>query len=153
LTGEKGKPYFKDGQKDENAGNIHFSISHSGDYWICAVGRLRIGADIQEVKPAGNMAVAKRFFHPAEYEYLVKNKEKGFFDIWTAKESYVKYTGTGISNDFSKFSVIDENEKFVREINGTEIRFIDFEAAKEEYKLCVCSENISSVEMRQIVNE
>ena len=140
LEGEKGKPYFRD-TKD-----LHFSISHSGKCWVCALGTARIGVDLQETKGHNNMEVAKRFFNKNEYEYLKNTSKEEFFDIWVAKESYVKYTGTGIADNFSNFSVIGSNKRFVEKLNGADIRFVPFD---QGYRLCVCSERIVGVEVKR----
>lgn len=39
---QKKKPRF------QNAESIHFSISHSGDWWSCAVSTEEVGLDIQQ---------------------------------------------------------------------------------------------------------
>ena len=59
-TGEFGKPYI-------SGDNIHYNISHSGDYVVCAVSNHEIGVDIQKVT-GDHMKLAKRFFHPMEWE-------------------------------------------------------------------------------------
>ena len=101
---ERGKPYFP------NLPELHFSISHSGAYWVCAFSAYPIGVDIQKhVKKKGESQaeaadrfgkMAKRFFHPREARWVNEDPGKRFFQIWAAKESYVKYAGTGIGADF-----------------------------------------------------
>jgi hypothetical protein len=55
------------------------------------------------------LRLAKRFFHPEEQDYLfgatTNEQATRFFDIWTKKESYLKYQGTGIDRDLGSFSV------------------------------------------------
>ena len=65
---EKGKPYFP------KYPEIQFSISHSGDYWACAVAQCAVGMDLQEHVRLKNetreqaavrfLKMARRFFHP-----------------------------------------------------------------------------------------
>ena len=94
VTGEKGKPYFKDFP------DLHFSISHSGQMVLVALSDRVVGADIQEWKEL-KADIAGRFFHPKETAYLrglpASASEKAFFDLWCLKESYIKYTGEGLS--------------------------------------------------------
>ena len=78
VVSARGKPAFAD------LPGLHFSISH------CR----------QE-------AITRRFFHPREQAWLTQYPE-AFFSLWTAKESVVKWSGKGIGEDFSRFSVIDE---------------------------------------------
>ncbi len=99
---DKGKPYFPFEE------GLHFSISHSGPHWAVALSPMPIGLDIQEERDCKAAAIAKRFFHPDEYEFLKAHDFAPFFAVWTAKESYVKFTGQGIGDDFSQFSVVQQ---------------------------------------------
>ena len=106
LRTEKGKPYF------EACPQIHFSISHSKAYWACVVADGPVGLDLQYHKEGRLESIARRFFHPQEAAWLDSLSEdmgrQAFFDVWTAKESYVKWTGEGIDRHFKDFSVADE---------------------------------------------
>lgn len=83
--GEWGKPYFPAFPQ------LHFSITHSGDTWMCAFGDAPLGLDYQIARPCRKEALSRRFFHPLEQEYL-KAHPDAFFPLWSAKESYIKYT-------------------------------------------------------------
>ena len=86
-----GKPFLR-GRDD-----VHFNISHSGDFIACALSPAPIGIDVQTLVPA-NLKVAKRFFTEDEYNYIVEEDSSArFCRVWTMKESYVKYLGSGIS--------------------------------------------------------
>lgn len=91
---EKGRPYFPD------LPDVYFSIAHSGDMAVCAVSDVPVGVDIQEWRDM-KADVAGRFFHPAEAEHLKHlggdEYKKDFFALWCLKESYIKYTGNGLS--------------------------------------------------------
>ena len=110
LRAENGKPYFAD------PGMPHFSLSHSGNFIVCAVGPAPCGIDIQahvfpgkSRDPAYLIRLAQRYFHPDETEQL-KNAgdiREQFFHQWAAKESYVKFTGEGITGKFSSFSTLN----------------------------------------------
>lgn len=105
--GEWGKPSLK------YHSDIHFSLSHSGDYAICSIGDKPIGNDIERVRE-GHLKVADRFYAPEElaFLYAVQDEEeitRRMFRIWTMKESFLKVTGRGISLPMGEFSVmIDE---------------------------------------------
>lgn len=66
--GVYGKPYMK-GYDD-----FQYSLSHSGEWTVCAVNIMPIGADIQEMK-SWKMQLAKRFYHADEYDRLLAIKE------------------------------------------------------------------------------
>lgn len=82
LTG-KGMPFF--------------SISHSGSYVGCALHHSEIGLDIQQTIPL-RPAVVRRICTPEEKISILT--EEDFCCLWTKKESAVKLTGEGITNDF-----------------------------------------------------
>jgi phosphopantetheinyl transferase len=113
---EKGKPYFRD--EEGRPCPPYFSVTDSGDFWIIAYSDRPVGIDLQRCGMKGGadrcLAIGMRFFHPEEYQYLLAGKEEGgdpevmrrFFRIWTARESYVKYTGSGIDASFSALNVL-----------------------------------------------
>lgn len=81
--------------------DINFSISHSGEAVVCAVDRKEIGIDIELIRDI-DMRVTKIACSESEKEYIFsteseKEQRERFFEIWTAKEAYFKYLGTGIT--------------------------------------------------------
>ncbi|MCF0122476.1 MAG: 4'-phosphopantetheinyl transferase superfamily protein [Lachnospiraceae bacterium] len=152
---KKGKPYFK------KHSEFFLSITHSGEYWACALSNLQVGIDLQmhilregETEYAAGMRyanLAKRFFHEKEANYVqAKASYKKFFRIWAAKESYVKYTGKGIDDEFGSFSVIPESENSLPEYYSGDgyatwtaagVCFVECLKGKiknSDYTLCVC---------------
>lgn len=104
---EWGKPYLE-GQHD-----FHFSISHSGNWVVLAYGKTEAGIDIQQIcSEKSRPAVAKRFFTPEEQAHLIQqgNDAAVFTQIWTGKESYLKYLGTGLAKELTSFSVLSPEE-------------------------------------------
>jgi len=91
--GKYGKPYLKGRE------NVHFSISHSGGIAMCAFHDTEVGADIETVRAAGE-GVARRIMSEDEWQaYNAAQKDMGlFFKIWTLKEAFLKYSGTGIGS-------------------------------------------------------
>ena len=108
---EKGKPYLK-GRESPS-----FSVSHSGDLWCCGISSLPLGVDIEKKTPREYERLARRFFHPEEYAFLEEKEFSQFFLIWTAKESYLKYTGEGLGGGLSSFSVVAEGG-LAPQVNG-----------------------------------
>lgn len=100
-----GKPYVP-GQKD-----FHFNLSHSGNWVVIAWGQHPLGIDVETVlMDESKLRLAKRFFHPEEQDHLFGappgEQAFRFFEIWTKKESYLKYQGTGIDRALNSFSVL-----------------------------------------------
>lgn len=126
---EHGKPYFP-GRDD-----LFFSVSHSGDFFAVAVSNTNIGIDLQQHRKTNSGAIARRFFQKNEVSFLERYPER-FFDIWAAKESYVKYTGEGLARGFSRFSTIDQGD-FKEKINDAFLFSISF---LSDYSLFLCSE-------------
>lgn len=96
-----GKPSVK-GKED-----FFFSLTHSGSYAGICVDDCECGIDIQEMKPF-KMRLAERFFDASEYEMLrneqdYERQRELFYRIWTAKESFVKYQGTGLADGIDSF--------------------------------------------------
>ena len=89
--------------------DFHFSLSHSGNMALCAVSDEEVGCDI-ELPRGYDPAIARRFFHPAEQEWLFSHPEAeqsgAFFRLWTCKESFVKALGLGLSLGLDSFAVI-----------------------------------------------
>lgn len=91
---EFGKPYIADFP------NVHFNISHSGDFVVCAVCDKPIGVDIQRMDDVDFASIAKHVFTVKEqiafFAVEQDDKKAMFYKTWTAKESYIKFLGTGV---------------------------------------------------------
>lgn len=153
---ERGKPSFPQRQ------DLFFSVSHSGEYFVCAFAPCEIGVDMQEIKHLrgetpesasprfGRMAA--RFFHPDEADYVANDTYFRFFRVWTAKEAYVKLTGQGIDNDFSSLSVLPEGRALPELQNGEAswlaagAYFTQMQVA-QGYSFCVCSREKRKIEV------
>ncbi|MBQ8598008.1 MAG: 4'-phosphopantetheinyl transferase superfamily protein [Lachnospiraceae bacterium] len=97
-----GKPYLKEYPQ------IHFNLSHSGDYVCCAIGDVPVGVDIQK-HVSVKAGLAKRFFTEAENRMLdgldAQEREMLFFRMWSIKESYIKFTGQGMKQGIDTFEI------------------------------------------------
>jgi 4'-phosphopantetheinyl transferase len=90
--------------------DFHFNLSHSGRWVVIAWGDCPVGIDVETVRmDEGKEQLARRIFSPDEQSWLfsAEGQARGlrFFEIWTKKESYLKYTGTGINRALNSFSV------------------------------------------------
>ena len=90
--GEKGKPYLM------NHDNIHFNVSHSGEYVVCAVHSKPIGVDIQEIVQF-NDKIARYMFTNEEYNSIktCEDKDVKFTRLWSEYEAKCKLIGCGVS--------------------------------------------------------
>jgi 4'-phosphopantetheinyl transferase len=107
ATNSYGKPYLT------NSANIHYNISHAGYYVTCVISDEPVGIDIECVKPV-DIQVADRFFSQNELAYVLSSSNdlwiQRFFEIWTKKESRIKWEGKGLSKDLPTFSVLDSSK-------------------------------------------
>lgn len=90
---ESGKPYVK------NA-NAFFSISHSKEIVVCAVDGKEIGVDIEKVRDI-DLDITRIACTEKDKKFVFSTKDRSeqldrFFSVWTAKEAYFKFVGTGI---------------------------------------------------------
>ncbi len=108
--GEHGKPYVL---------NLpaHFNVSHSGNYTVLAVSDAPIGIDLEIIKEFSAI-LAKKLFSEEELKYISgkdSKRSKGsmqqcFYEIWTAKEAYLKFKGVGLSGGIKSLELgIKEN--------------------------------------------
>ena len=131
-----GKPYFP------LLPDVHCSVSHSGDWWGCAVSDRSVGLDFQIHRSyLSPEKLSGRFFHPLEDRFLAGNGYTPFFDLWCAKESYVKFTGDGFFREPASFSVVSSGGLFPA-VEGCELRILPF---REEYSLCICAEALHEI--------
>lgn len=91
-----GKPYIPE------CPDFHFSLSHSGNWVVLACGSTEVGVDVERVRENTDVdRIAGRFFAPEERDYLRRDPARmreRFFEVWTKKESYGKFLGTGLRN-------------------------------------------------------
>lgn len=113
---ERGKTYFRDI-------DAYFSLSHSGDYALCAVSDRIVGADIQKKRKV-NYRLAERFFTADELERIKKNPDDAFNRIWARKEALSKAVGAGIQMGFRNIDVLNSTVTY----KGIKYRLYDIEA-------------------------
>lgn len=130
-----GKPYFP------ARPDIHFSISHSGLYWLAAFHGAPLGIDLQAHVRRDYAAIAKRWYHADEEAAVAEHGPGCFFDIWSAKESHCKMLGTGINAGFRRFCVVSGGN-IAPACNGLQLRQMRLFAG---YSLCLCAEQIGEV--------
>lgn len=147
---EFGKPFLV------NDSRIHFNISHSGEWVVCAVHYLPLGIDIEKIQPL-DYQVAERFF--SENEYLNLNNKEGqakleyFYEIWTLKESYIKAVGKGLSIPLESFSInINEAAINVETVKGTGKYYFNRYNLDERYKIAVCARENSFMELVEVID-
>lgn len=102
-------PFGKPNLKDEPY--FHYNLSHAGQRVVIAYGSRPVGIDVEQVHwDSGKENLARRYFTADEQEFVFGQSWQGraerFFQIWTSKESYLKYIGTGLQKALNSFSVL-----------------------------------------------
>jgi len=142
LVGDHGKPYL----------NIpfYFNISHSKDYWACAFSDSNIGFDLEKIAHA-RMEVAKRFFHINEIEILKnlsgKAQDNMFFKLWSAKESFVKYTGAGLTRPLASFEIVGNKIKAEEDFLNLHLLPLCIDS---DYSSYITTESLESIELKKL---
>ena len=108
---EHGRPFLK-----SCPGRIDFNLSHAGKYAVCAIAVAeheeespRVGVDLEIPHPRiSAKRIAERFFAEEEIAYLAEAdfREDLFLDLWTKKEAYLKFVGTGLSGGMKQVSIL-----------------------------------------------
>jgi 4'-phosphopantetheinyl transferase len=153
-----GKPYFD----APPLSRAYFSISHSGRYWAALFHETEVGLDIEDKGLRRGVydrerleRIAVRFFAPAERDYFLKAESEDdsrtrFFEIWTGKEAYMKYTGNGFAQSLTSFSVVGSESERVYAAEGRALqcaRLLTVPAGAKVYCSC-CLRGAGILEMR-----
>lgn len=90
--------------------HIHFNVSHTGCYVACSVADRPVGIDIELIKST-EQKIAERFYTADEAEYIATGEyECRFYEVWTKKESRIKWEGKGLHKPLTSFSVFTSDE-------------------------------------------
>ncbi|MDR3130336.1 MAG: 4'-phosphopantetheinyl transferase superfamily protein [Treponema sp.] len=138
---QNGKPFLP--------GGPWFSLSHSGNFACIALSAASpVGIDLEIRREENLDTLARTAFHPVELAfYLKKPSPERFFDIWTAKESYVKMLGTGFSVETSLFCILPENMTLLAG-GGKHPCFLRFNRL-EGYSLTLCTAEPADVHITE----
>ncbi len=137
--------------------NIHFNLSHSGDWIICVITDKPVGIDIERVGKF-RPAVAKRLFSTDEYKALMTHQGNArvdyFYTLWTLKESYSKAIGRGLTMPFNDFSI--KKSQLDQLFKTNDHYLLKQYNIDPTYKLAICSktnnfaDNIAMIDVEQI---
>jgi 4'-phosphopantetheinyl transferase len=107
--GQKGKPFL------DHSTDLEFSLAHTQSTTAIAVARERkVGIDLETLCTDVDFElIAKAYFSTAEAEIVCSGGPQLadiFFRCWTAKESFLKAIGTGLTVPLISFEVRTEPE-------------------------------------------
>lgn len=90
---------------------LQFNVSHSQGYALYGFTRDGlIGVDIEHLREMPDAAkIAQRFFSTREFDLIAslqgQQRQNMFFKLWTAKEAYLKATGTGLAGSLADVEI------------------------------------------------
>lgn len=134
---EFGKPYLKQHT------DIHFNISHSGDWIVGVVSNDLVGIDIEKVTHMKeNLSSIVLTDNENKKLQALNESERNlsFFELWTLKESYVKSTGSGLSEGLHTLEISMNNGIIRMKKNEQPIHaYFEILDSIEGYKFSLCS--------------
>lgn len=151
LYGKNGKPYI------ENAEDFHYNLSHSGNWVVLGYSDNCIGIDVEQIyMTEGRRQVAETSFTKKELDYMTEVPYENecalrFTKLWTAKESYLKYLGTGLTKSMTSFSV-DVNTGCVTDTSSDEEKKLKIENIfpNKEYCIAICGNSYNGIVINMI---
>lgn len=96
-----------------SAPQYHFNISHTHNMVLCGISiNNPIGVDVECTKRNEILEKLEDVFHPMEVQYIKNSTSNNmylirFYKIWTQKEAYIKYLGTGFSEKTNTLNTLD----------------------------------------------
>ncbi len=107
--GRYGKPRLASGRAGQAGYRpVAFNLSHTdGCALIAVTAGSRVGVDVEAIRDHPDVrTLAARYLTPAEIAAVTDDDPaEAFFRYWTAKESYVKGRGTGLTEPLDEFEV------------------------------------------------
>ena len=133
--GDKGKPYFLNL-------DLEFNISHSGEFWACAISKYPVGIDIHTANKDTSEKISERYYSQEEHNFVELWGKEGFFSIWVRKEAYAKLYGNSIFETINKVNMVKDGELILKigDDKLTEIEIADdikCAVASKEDDICI----------------
>lgn len=153
---QNGKPYLAGVSCGSGCGrqtdtqtyrNIHFCLSHSGEYAAAAFGPSAVGIDLERVRGCSD-AIIRRCCSEEEQKALshcenIRDREELFLRYWTIKESASKWGGQGMRLPFRDIRLRNDNMVEIKEQEKSSVCFLhelEIRDGKELYRIAVCAQ-------------
>lgn len=146
VAGVHGKPQVA------GCEGLHFNLSHTGNYAVAVFSDAPVGIDIEHRRTLKQSLLDKCCIE--DEQAWIKgqpDKEMAFVRLWTAKESYVKWSGEGITFPLENIAVQRKEDDIAsypkkdgialyREGILQPVSFIEYDEIPD-YHICVCTES------------
>ena len=123
-----------------NKDNLYFSISHSNDYLVVAIGNTNISVDIEYIDNK-RLKIKDKLYNDSTNK-AINDVIKDF----TLKEAFIKYFSSSITVNLKTINI---NDKFVYD-NLNKLRYQSFKF--NDYYISVLKENEFNLEIKEIMN-
>lgn len=146
IMGTHGKPQVA------GCEGLHFNLSHTGNYAVAVFSDAPVGIDIEH-RRALKQTLLDKCFTKDEQAWIQSqpDKEMAFVRLWTAKESYVKWSGEGITFPLKSIAVHRRENGIAsypkkdgivlyREGILQPVSFAEYDEIPD-YHICVCTES------------
>lgn len=136
VYNKNNKPFLKDSE------NVFFNISHSGTVAVCAFSDKAVGVDVEE-HTHFEQELVRSVFLPKEISYVEKqlfSSDQIYTELWTIKESLMKYLGTGMTLEPKEILVAMDApvRASTKAYDCSSLNFTAYDVSG--YSLTVCSE-------------
>ena len=127
ISGPHGKPSLK------NHPEIHFNLSHCDEAAVCVIGTRPVGIDVESIHPFDSELAADTM-NPEELRIIHSSTDPSiaFTRFWTMKESLLKLTGEGITDNLPGILSTAERYHFVTEEHEKERYVLTWVAEKTQ---------------------
>lgn len=137
IMGTHGKPQVA------GCEGLHFNLSHTGNYAVAVFSDAPAGIDIEH-RRALKQTLLDKCCTKDEQAWIQSqpDKEMAFVRLWTAKESYVKWSGEGITFPLKNIAVHRRENGIALYREGI-LQPVSFREYQEipDYHICVCTES------------
>ncbi|NEX77954.1 4'-phosphopantetheinyl transferase superfamily protein [Bacillus thermocopriae] len=116
---------------------LHFNLSHAGQYVIGAISDRPVGIDL-ELKQYRDFSFFQSVWTEREKKLFEVDSMNDFYYLWTAKESYVKWLGTGLATDLKTVDI--DYDGLVYQNGKKEPVLVQNIDIDPQYQCTVCSE-------------
>ena len=137
-----GKPYLE--PAGENIRELYYNISHSGK------SDNEVGIDVEKITDKAT-GIARRFFTEGENRYIAQSDcpDEAFTRLWTIKEAYIKYLGTGLSKDLKSFEINISGDKVEITDQGVTQNVLVTSKKMQEYYVAYVTYNYNNSCMKE----
>ncbi len=90
----------------------YFNFSHTHNIILCGISNVApVGIDVESISKDFSIHSIYEGLHPIEKQYInnfsLESQYVRFYKIWTQKEAFVKFEGTGFSTESSTINTLD----------------------------------------------